>query len=228
MGPGPAPERPFYPNRLHYKWHWFWHWGSGEACNNGTHEIDVCRWALGVDFPTRVTSTGGRYRYKDDWETPDTQVICWDFDGEKSISWEGRSCNGFKTEGLSRGVYVYGTDGSALLEGNNYTLFDAANKPVKTLADAPEADATNIRSASGIRLDRLHLLNFVDAIRTGSPLTSPIDEGHRTVVLPHLGNIAQRVGRSLDCDRSNGHILHDEEAMRLWRRDYEPGWEPAA
>ena len=225
---GPAPRRPYKSNLIHYNWHWFWHWGTGEACNNGTHEIDVCRWALGVDFPTRVTSTGGRYRFKDDWETPDTQVIGWDFGGEKSISWEGRSCNGFKTEGLSRGVYVYGTDGSALLEGNNYTVFDAANKLVKTLADNPEADATNIRSASGIRLDRLHVRNFVDAIRTGSPLSSPIEEGHRTVVLPHLGNIAQRVGRSLDCDATNGHILRDEEAMRLWRRDYEPGWEPAA
>ncbi len=225
---GPAPRRPYKSNLIHYNWHWFWHWGTGEACNNGTHEIDVCRGALGVGFPTKVSSTGGRYRYKDDWQTPDTQVIGWDFDGEKSISWEGRSCNGFRTEGLSRGAYVYGTEGSALLEGNNYTVFDSSNKVVKTLADNPEADATNIRSASGIRLDRLHVRNFIDAIRTGSPLSSPIEEAHKTVVLPQLGNIAQRVGRSLDCDRSDGHILHDEEAMKLWRRDYEPGWEPAA
>jgi len=225
---GPAPRRPYKSNLIHYNWHWFWHWGTGEACNNGTHEIDVCRWALGVGFPTRVSSTGGRYGFKDDWQTPDTQVIGWDFDGDKSISWEGRSCNGYRTEGLSRGAYVYGTEGTALLEGNNYTVFDSSNKVVKTLADNPEADATNIRSASGIRLDRLHVRNFIDAIRTGSPLNSPIEEAHRTVVLPHLGNIAQRVGRSLDCDRSDGHILHDEEAMKLWRRDYEPGWEPAA
>jgi len=186
----------------------------------------VCRWALGVGFPTRVSSTGGRYGFKDDWQTPDTQVIGWDFDGDKSISWEGRSCNGYRTEGLSRGAYVYGTEGTALLEGNNYTVFDSSNKVVKTLADNPEADATNIRSASGIRLDRLHVRNFIDAIRTGSPLNSPIEEAHRTVVLPHLGNIAQRVGRSLDCDRSDGHILHDEEAMKLWRREYERGWAP--
>ena len=225
---GPAPRRPYQSNIIHYNWHWFWHWGTGEACNNGTHEIDVCRWALGVDFPTRVSSTGGRYRFRDDWQTPDTQVIGWDFDGEKSISWEGRSCNGFKTEGLSRGAYVYGTEGSALLEGNNYTVFDGSNKVVKTLADNAGADATNIRSASGVRLDRLHVRNFVDAIRTGSALSSPIAEAHKTVMLPLLGNIAQRVGRSLDCDKSDGRILHDEEAMKLWRRDYEPGWEPAS
>jgi predicted dehydrogenase len=223
---GPAPRRPYRSNLIHYNWHWFWHWGTGESCNNGTHEIDVCRWALGVDFPTKVTSTGGRYQFKDDWQTPDTQVIGWDFDGEKSISWEGRSCNGFDTERLSRGVYVYGTEGAALLDGNNYSFFDSKNKLVKAVVEKPEGDGTNLQSASGVRLDRLHMKNFIDAIRTGSPLSSPIAEAHKTVALPHLGNIAQRLGRSLDCDKSDGHILHDDEAMKLWRRDYEPGWEP--
>jgi predicted dehydrogenase len=223
---GPAPRRPYKSNLIHYNWHWFWHWGTGESCNNGTHEIDVCRWALGVDFPTKVTSTGGRYQFKDDWETPDTQVIGWDFDGEKSISWEGRSCNGFKTEKLPRGVFVYGTEGAVLLDGNDYSVFDAKNKLVKAVTEKPEGDGTNLQSASGVRLDRLHVRNFVDAIRTGSPLSSPISEAHKTVALPHLGNIAQRMGRSLDCDKADGHILHDDEAMRLWRRDYEPGWEP--
>jgi len=224
---GPAPRRPYRSNIIPYNWHWFWHWGTGEALNNGTHEVDVCRWALGVDFASRVTSTGGRFHFRDDWETPDTQVIGWDYDGEKSISWEGRSCNGFKTEGLSRGAYVYGTDGTALLEGNNYTVFDAKGKQVKALVDKAEGNPTDIRSASGVRLDRAHFKNFVDAIRTGSPLSSPIAEGHKSVTMLHLGNIAQRVGRALDCSKSDGHILHDEEAMRLWGRDYEPGWEPA-
>jgi predicted dehydrogenase len=225
---GPAPRRPYRSNVIPYNWHWFWHWGTGEALNNGTHEIDVCRWALGVDFATKVTSTGGRFQFKDDWETPDTQVIGWDYAGEKSISWEGRSCNGFRTEGLSRGAYVYGTEGTALLEGNNYTVFDGKNRKVKSSAEAEEGDATNTRSANGIRLDRMHMQNFIDAIRTGSPLSSPIAEGHKSVAMLHLGNISQRVGRALDCNPADGHIFHDEEAMKLWRRDYEPGWEPGA
>jgi predicted dehydrogenase len=223
---GPAPRRPYKSNVIPYNWHSFWHWGTGEALNNGTHEVDVCRWALGVDFATRVTSTGGRYRFKDDWETPDTQVIGWEYDGEKSISWEGRSCNSFPTEGLSRGAMIYGTEGSALLEGNNYTVFDSKNKKVKALTEASEADGTNTRSASGIRLDRMHFRNFVDAIKSGVPLNSPISEGHKSVAMLHLGNISQRVGRTLDCNPADGHILGDADAMKLWRRTYEPGWEP--
>ena len=223
---GPAPRRPYTSNLIPYNWHWFWHWGTGEALNNGTHEVDVARWALGVDFATRVTSNGGRYRFRDDWQTPDTQVITWDFSGEKSISWEGRSCNGFPSEGYSRGTFIYGSDGSALLEGNNYTVFDSKNKKVKATSEKPEGDPTNTQSANGTRLDRMHVRNFVDAIANGATLTSPITEGHKSVTMLHLGNIAQRVGRTLACDPSNGHIVGDDEAQKLWQRAYEPGWEP--
>jgi len=224
---GPAPRRPYRGNVIPYNWHWFWHWGSGEALNNGTHEVDVCRWALGVDFATKVSSTGGRYAFKDDWETPDTQVIGWEFGGDKSISWEGRSCNGFPTEGLSRGAMIYGTEGSALLENDNYTVFDAKNRKVKSVTSPSEAEGTNTRSANGVRLDRTHFRNFIDAVCGNAKLTSPISEGHKSVTMLHLGNISQRVGRSLRCDPSDGHIVGDDDAMALWQRTYEPGWAPA-
>jgi predicted dehydrogenase len=224
---GPAPRTPYRSNVIPYNWHWFWHWGTGEALNNGTHEVDVARWALGVDFASKVSSTGGRYQFKDDWQTPDTQVIGWEFDGQKSISWEGRSCNGFPTEGLSRGVMIYGTEGSALLENDNFTVFDSNKKKVRSLTTATEAEGTNTRSANGITLDRTHFRNFIDSVRGEAKLNSPISEGHKSVVMLHLGNISQRVGRSLRCQASDGHIVGDHEAMKLWRRTYEPGWEPA-
>ncbi|MBA4057082.1 MAG: dehydrogenase, partial [Marivirga sp.] len=129
---GPAPRRPFKDNLIHYNWHWFWNWGTGEALNNGTHMVDLMRWGLGVEYPTQVTSSGGRYRYEDDWETPDTQVINMEFANKTFITWEGRSCNGREVEGNSVGVMFYGETGSLLIEeGNSYKIYDLQNKLVK-------------------------------------------------------------------------------------------------
>ena len=109
---GPAPRTPYRDNVVHYNWHWFWRWGSGEVNNNGTHEIDVCRWALDVEYPTRVTSSGGRFHYDDDWEFYDTQVCSFEFEAGKSITWEGRSCNGRPVEGRGRGASIHGENGT--------------------------------------------------------------------------------------------------------------------
>ena len=75
----------FKDNFIHYNWHWFWNWGTGEALNNGTHFVDILRWGLGVDYPTKVDSIGGRYRFQDDWQTPDTQLITFQFGDEASF-----------------------------------------------------------------------------------------------------------------------------------------------
>src|SRR5436309_2709895 len=104
---GPAPERPFRDNILHYNWHWFWHWGTGELGNNGVHALDLARWGLQVDYPRRVTCGGNRYHYKDDWETPDTYVAMFDF-GDKAIVWEGQSCDPRGFEGAKVGATFYG------------------------------------------------------------------------------------------------------------------------
>ena len=223
---GPAPRRPFVDNLVHYNWHWRWHWGTGEALNNGTHEVDVCRWAMDLHWPTRVSSNGGRYQFQDDWETPDTQTIAWDFAEGKTMSWEGRSCNNFPVENLDRGVLVFGTEGTALLDGDNYTIYDAKKKIIKQKKSTAVIDATNVLSSTGLDLDQLHFANFINAVRNGTAPNCPATEGHQSVGLLHLGNIAWRKGRALRCDTTNGHILDDPDAMKLWHREYEPGWEP--
>jgi len=222
---GPAPRVAYRSNILHYNWHWFWRWGTGEACNNGTHEIDVCRWALDVDYPIRVTSTGGRYHYNDDWEFYDTQVIGYDFEGKKSIVWEGRSCNGRPIEGRDRGAAIYAENGTLVVDRNGYVMYDKDNKEIKSVS-AGEKNATTDITGAGGSLNGLHIANFLDAIRTGAEQHSPIWEGAKSVLLCHLGNIAQKMGRSLECDPRNGRIVDDRESMKMWARDYEPGWEP--
>jgi len=224
---GPAPRKDFQDNLVHYNWHWFWHWGTGESCNNGTHEIDTCRWFLGVDYPNKVTSAGGRYAFKDDWQTPDTQIASFEFAEGKSISWEGKSCNNYPGEGgAGRGFIIYGDKGTLVNHGNDdYAIYDYDNKLVKEMKSAAHSDANNTVSANG-NLDFYHFNNFVDSIRGNAKLTSPVTEGHKTVLLCHLANISQRTGRTLHCSPQNGHILNDADAMKLWRRTYEKGWEP--
>ena len=122
---------------------------------------------------------------------------------------------------------VYGTEGAALLDGNSYTIFDKNKKVVKEMKEKAAADPTNILSSTGMRAGPVALPEFRrDAIRTGKRLNSPIEEGHKSVTMLHLGNIAWRVGRELRCDPANGHIQKDAEARKLWRREYEPGWAP--
>lgn len=221
---GPAPRRDYQDNLIHYNWHWFWHWGTGEILNNGTHFIDLCRWGLDVDYPGQVSSQGGRYAYEDDWETPDTQLTSYDFAEGKSISWEGRSCNGQPIEGDSVGASFHGTDGSLVIHGNGYTRFDNNGKELEKVS--VEGDDALDTTGPGFDLDADHLGNFRDAIREGSALNAPIDDANISVVLCQLGNIAHRTGRTLTCDPDTGRITGDEEAMQLWGREYEPGWEP--
>jgi predicted dehydrogenase len=223
---GPAPRRAFRDNLVHYNWHWFWHWGTGEALNNGTHMVDLARWGLGVTYPTRVTSAGGRYGFQDDWETPDTQVITLEFDNNTSITWEGRSCNGRTIEGSTVGVMFYGEKGSLLIDGGNaYSIYDLQNKKVKEVKNSGVIDARNLASPTQ-QLDALHIQNFFGAISKGDKLNSDIVSGHQSTLLVQLGNIAQRTGNALQVDPRNGHILKDKEALKLWSRDYQKGWEP--
>ena len=225
---GPAPRRKYMEGLVHYDWHWLWHWGTGEALNNGTHEVDVARWGLGVEFPVRVASLGGRYAFKDDWETPDTQSISLEFPGNKMIIWEGRSCNRFRSEGADRGVMFFGTKGTILNPGgNSYIVYDMRGNVIKDSKDATDStDTTNPLSGSGERLDDMHVANFLNSVREGKRPTCDVEIGHRSTLLVQLGNISWRTKQTLNIDPNNGHILNNPEAEKLWSRQYERGWEP--
>jgi predicted dehydrogenase len=223
---GPAPRRDYQDNLVHYNWHWFWHWGTSETCNNATHEVDCCRWFLGADYPVKVVSAGGRFAFKDDWQTPDTQTASFEFPNNKTISWEGRSCNNFPAEGSGRGFIIYGDKGTLVNYGNDdYKIFDYGNKLVKEVKPSTTTNGSNTVSVNG-NIENFHFENFAEAIRGNRPVISTIEEGHKSILLCHLANIAQRTGETLHCDPVNGHILGNAAAMKLWRREYEKGWEP--
>ena len=223
---GPAPRREYKDNILHYNWHWFWHWGTGEALNNGTHMIDLARWGLQVDFPTKVSSAGGRYRYQDDWQTPDTQNINIEFGNKSTITWEGRSCNPFPIEGNTVGVIFYGENGTLVIGGSNaYKALDLKNNIIKEAKNEAKIDTGSLTSPSQ-QLDAYHIQNFFSAIKNGTALAADIHGGHKSTLLCQLGNIAQRTGTTLNIDPKNGHIINNPAATKLWSREYQKGWEP--
>ncbi|HEX9652194.1 MAG TPA: Gfo/Idh/MocA family oxidoreductase [bacterium] len=219
---GPAPRRPYKDNVHPYNWHWFWHWGTGETLNNGTHEVDLCRWALGVDFPKRITASGGRYHFKDDWEFYDTLVTSYEYD-DKLITWEGKSCQGSKYFGRGRGATIHGTDGTVLIDRDGYEIYNLSDEKVFAFAK-PQKDASMDIVGDG-PMTVAHFQNLLNAITSGEQLHSPIEECNTSVAILQLSNIAWKVGRVLNLDAS-GHILNDPEATKLWNREYEPGWEP--
>ena len=208
---GPAPEQPYRDNVVHYNWHWFWHWGTGELGNNGIHALDVCRWGLGVDYPLSVTAGGGLYHYDDDQQTPDTHVVTYDFGGT-GLTWEGRNWHRRGFEGNMFGMAFYGDKGTLTTEGDSYKIY--------------EPDGKLRQEQKGSDSQQPHLQNFVDCVRSGDRPRADIEEGHKSTLLCHLGNIAYRVGRTIRLDDAKHQIVGDNEASQLWGREYRAQWRP--
>ncbi len=199
---GPAPQRPFNPNRFHYNWHWNWDTGTGEIGNNGIHGLDVVRWLLDLDAPTRVHSGGGNLFYEDDQQTPDTQLAIFDFPG-CSVLWEHRIWSRTGFEGESWGVALYGQFGTLITHRKGWTVTDGID------AFARETPT-----------EQPHLRNFLDCIRSGNRPNADIEEGHKSTRLCHLGNIALRLGRTIEFDAAAETCRGDAEANRLLSRTY--------
>lgn len=189
---GPAPRTHFRTNIVHYNWHWFWEWGTGELGNNGVHALDLSRWGLGVDYAVRIASTGGRWRWDDDQQTPDTHIVSYDFPGKKTIAWEGLSWSPRGFEGEMFGASFHGDKGTLVISGSGYKIYDMHNKLVS--------------EKSGGGGDATHLGNFLACIKSGAAPNADIEKGHKSTLLCHLGNIAQRTGSTLHCNADSGHI----------------------
>jgi predicted dehydrogenase len=220
---GPVPRRTYRDNVHPYNWHWFKIYGTGETLNNGTHEVDVCRWALGVDYPKRVTASGGRYQFHDDWQFYDTLVTSFEYD-DQTITWEGKSCQGMKYYGRDRGATIMGTSGSVLMDRDGYEIYDLNGKKTSEFKTGQETSSSDLLGRDS--MTDAHFANFIAAIRKGEKLNAPISVGNISVTMLQLSNIAWEVSRELHLDPKDGRIVDDAEAMRGWTREYQPGWEP--
>ncbi|MGA2888238.1 MAG: Gfo/Idh/MocA family oxidoreductase [Terracidiphilus sp.] len=220
---GPAPRRPYKDNVQPYNWHWFRVYGTGETLNNGTHEVDVSRWALGIDYPHRITSSGGRYQFQDDWQFYDTLVTSFDY-GDKMITWESTSCQGMKQYNRDRGSMIMGTTGSALIDRDGYEVYDLKGNRTGEFRTGNATSSTDLIGRDS--MTDAHFANFIAGIRKGERLNAPVSDGNVTVTMLQLSNISWEVNRELHLDTQDGKIQHDVEAAKLWGREYEKGWEP--
>ena len=202
---GPAPMQPYHENLVHYNWHWFWDFGNGELGNNGIHMIDVLRWGMKQTLPVSVRSTGGRYGYTDQAQTPNTQNVTWIF------------ANGASMVGQLRGLYTaepmswdfFGTKGHLhIMADGRFQVTMGRNKKPEPEVESPK--------------DLDHFAGFADAIRTRNPklLHSEIEETALSTELCHLGNISHRLGRELRFDPVKKVFVGDAEANAMLTRKY--------
>jgi predicted dehydrogenase len=203
---GPAAKRSFNVNRFHHSWRWFWDYGTGELGNWGIHMLDIARLGLNVGLPTRVSSTG-RNLYFTDQETPDTQVVGFDF-GVESIVWEHRQWCNRGIEGRSAAAAFYGDNGTLIVDRSGWKVYE-------TDADAAEIGADSTTE---------HCRNFVDAIRTRRQPAGDVESAHLSGMLCHLGNIATRSGTDLSIDPMQIQFGLPAEATALLGREYRDRW----
>ena len=202
---GPAPKRDFNPNRFHYEWHWMWDYGSGDLGNQGIHQMDIARWALKKDhLPESALALGGRFGYQDQGETPNTAVALYDY-GDEQLIFEVRGLPTEGVKGVKIGDVVYGTEGYVAFSGDYG----------KAAAFDRDGNQTVTFSGGGN-----HFRNFLDAVRSRktADLNAPVEEGHLSSALCHLGNVSYRLGGQAAFKDKTKRFGDDKEAYETFAR----------
>ena len=192
---GPAPRTAYRSNVHPYNWHWFRRWGTGETLNNGTHEVDVALWALGVEWPDHLSAKGGRYAAKDDWEFYDTLDVAINYPN-KMLTWKGDCCSGKTTYNRDRGVAIHGTEGVVIVDRAGYEVFDTKNKQTAAYKDTAYGSASSSDLVgSDSMTDRLLEIHRCDPRRRRA--TPAVAQGNVSVALMQLANISYFTARPL-------------------------------
>ena len=217
---GPAPMRPFNPNRFHYNWHWFWDTGNGDIGNQGIHEMDIARWGLNrPGIPPSAFSSGSKYVYDDDQETPNSQLAILRYPDTSQIVFEVR---GLMTQGEGNmnlegpnyiGVIFLGSEGTLTLDSQGFKVFMGDNRELTQEMKYTESEAWATAP---------HVGNFLKAVRSRrhEDLTCDIAEAYKSVVLVHMANISYRTQRPLVFDAAASNFGSDKQANALVSRPY--------
>jgi predicted dehydrogenase len=211
---GPAPDQPYHANLVHYEWHWFWDFGNGDIGNQGVHEMDKARWLIpashsaSATFPKTVMSVGGRFGYKDQGQTANTQVAVMDYGDTQLI---------FEVRGLPTGPFHGSTVGNiAHLEGG--TIVDGKFYPRGKKEPVPLSQVVKVEATRGP--GKSHFANFIAAVRSrkAADLNADILEGHHSAALCHLANISYRLGEEVPFSKSSAAFGDDKEACETFAR----------
>lgn len=215
---GPAPKRPFNPNRFHFDFRWFWEYAGGLMTDWGVHLIDYGLYGMGVDTPNAVASMGGQFGYPpsvDASETPDTQQALYEFD-DFSMIWEHATGIDGGPYDRDHGVAFIGNNGTLVVDRGGWEVLPEAED------DEYKLDAIPPRDGEG-GLDA-HAENFVASIRGNATPNCPVDVAANTAIVAHLGNVAHQVGRRVEWDAEERQFAGDEEANEFVWPSYRDPW----
>ena len=247
---GPAPMKPFTKNRFHYNWHWIWDTGNGDLGNQGIHEIDLARWGLGVELPTKITAIGGHFLFDDDQQTPNVLTVAYEFKtpGAKSKmmnfevrGWMTNHEAGIGTHEFSGGgVPAAGLQADATPSGKTPKNLGPASGKASTIGNLyygskgylAISDYNSYKSflgdenepgpAKNAPLKNEHFVNFIECVRSRNSgnLHAPIREGYLSSTLVHLANASYRLGRTINFDPKKEEVPNDPEAAELLKGTY--------
>jgi len=226
---GPAPKRPFNRARFHFTFRWFWDYAGGLMTDWGVHLLNIALWAMKVDFPKRVSSSGGKYVFDDIAETPDTQSTLYDF-GHFTLIWEHQAGINHGPEGKPHGVAFYGTNGTLVIGLDGWEVLPEPPRPKqgrgKLLPLEPiEAVRRPVDLKAEPELGRGKLVeNFLECVQSRKRPVMDIERGHHVTTVAHLGNLALRTGRSIEYDAVNMRVLGNEQADRMITNPYRAPW----
>ena len=220
---GPAPRRPFNPNRFHYNWHWFWDYGMPDIGNQGPHQMDIARWGMNKDVhPKKIKSIGGYFAFESQQETPNTQTALFEYNDGKIIQFETRGVYTNNEDSILIGNLFFGSKGWMHLNGASWkTYYGRKNEPGPSFDPSKDGDVADPMNLSGAGSSG-HFLNFITTLRSGNymDLTADIIEGHKSTAMIHLADISYRVGRELTFDSHSEMFIGDDIANGYLKRNY--------